>query len=102
MNRAITSLPVPDSPCSETVVSVAATCIARFRTPFHSTDCPIAGTVTRPPIHFCRERLHAAVEPLRPHARFGVVALGFRQLLVRHGQRDVVGKPTRGGRIGRH
>jgi hypothetical protein len=29
MNRAMTSLPVPDSPCRHVVASVAATCVAR-------------------------------------------------------------------------
>src|SRR6266851_1811895 len=40
MKRAITSFPVPDSPVKRTVVSVAATCVAFFRTPFHSVDSP--------------------------------------------------------------
>ena len=40
MNRATTSLPVPDSPVTSTVVSVEATCVALRSTPRHSTDSP--------------------------------------------------------------
>ena len=40
MNRATTSLPVPDSPVISTVVSVEATCVALRSTPRHSTDSP--------------------------------------------------------------
>src|ERR671932_672281 len=40
MNRATTSLPVPDSPVNSTVVSVSATCVAFFSTSIHSGDLP--------------------------------------------------------------
>ena len=45
MNRATTSLPVPDSPVSSTVVSVSATCVARLSTSRHSGDWPTTRTV---------------------------------------------------------
>ena len=45
MNRATTSLPVPDSPVISTVVSVAATCVALRSTSRHSADSP---TTRRP------------------------------------------------------
>src|SRR6267142_3627982 len=41
MKRATTSLPVPDSPCRNTVVSVTATCAAFVSTRRHSGDWPI-------------------------------------------------------------
>ena len=40
MNLAITSLPVPDSPMSRTVVSVDATCVAALSTACHASDGP--------------------------------------------------------------
>ena len=40
MNRATTSLPVPDSPVKSTVVSVGATCVAARSTFFHVSDGP--------------------------------------------------------------
>ena len=40
MNRAMTSLPVPDSPCRHVVASVAATCVARLITSRHAGDVP--------------------------------------------------------------
>src|SRR6185436_6733031 len=60
MNRATTSLPVPDSPEMSTVVSVAATCVAPRRTPRHSTDSP---TVRRwvPAVGWSRTRGTASI-----------------------------------------
>src|SRR5262245_35855079 len=42
MSRAITSLPLPDSPWRKTVASVAATRTAAVRTRCHAGDGPIA------------------------------------------------------------
>src|ERR1700752_5075354 len=43
--RATTSLPVPDSPWMQTVVSVAATCLARSRTVRHDAEPPTIRSV---------------------------------------------------------
>ena len=40
MNRAMTSLPVPDSPCRHVVASVAATCVARRMTSRQASERP--------------------------------------------------------------
>ncbi len=47
MNRATTSLPVPDSPVTSTVVSVSATCVAFFNTSRHSADSPTTPVCVR-------------------------------------------------------
>ena len=64
MNRATTSLPVPDSPVTSTVVSVEATCVALRSTSRHSTDSP---TTRRwvPAARLIDPSLHARVDPLR-------------------------------------
>ena len=48
MNRAMTSLPVPDSPCRHVVASVAATCVARLMTSRHACDVPMGASICRP------------------------------------------------------
>src|SRR6185503_20124036 len=48
MNRAMTSLPVPDSPCRHVVASVAATCVARLMTSRQVSDMPTGSSVWRP------------------------------------------------------
>ena len=65
MNRATTSLPVPDSPVISTVVSVAATCVALRSTSRHSADSPTTRTV-RPRRHAFDGSLHGRVDPLPP------------------------------------
>src|SRR5262245_7788292 len=48
MNRATTSLPVPDSPWRQVVASVAATRAARLSTCCHATDVPNTCSDMRP------------------------------------------------------
>src|SRR5262245_56653254 len=49
MNRATTSLPVPDSPCRQVVASVAATRVARLITSAHACDAPTGGLTSLSP-----------------------------------------------------
>src|SRR5262245_3116446 len=62
MSRAITSLPLPDSPCRKTVASVAATRTAAVRTRCQAGDDPIApasGQPLRPSVELGSDRVMA-------------------------------------------
>ena len=67
MNRATTSLPVPDAPVTSTVVSVAATCVA-----LRSTPPPFDRLADDAQVGARRQlidpSLHARVGPLRTRA----------------------------------
>ena len=92
MNRATTSLPVPDSPVSSTVVSVTATCVA-----WRSTSCQRFGlardadAVPATEASSSRQRSHAQLEARGALARFGGPRRGFGEALMRERQRDMVG-----------
>ena len=96
MNRATTSLPVPDSPVSSTVVSVAATCVA-----FFSTSLPLGGLADDARragfrLELLGERSARATRAARRVACASAdLARRVGQLLVRHRERDVIGDAAR-------
>jgi hypothetical protein len=74
MNLATTSLPVPDSPTSRTVVSVDATCVAALSTACHASEGPTMRPASpRAP----RQRADTRFEPVvaiwlrPPHGQVG-------------------------------
>ena len=91
MNRATTSLPVPDSPVSSTVVSVCATRAACASTSFHcarmADDAALAGAR----LELAGQRGDLRLEPRRRLARLGIAARRLGEPLVRQRQRQVVG-----------
>ena len=89
MKRATTSLPVPDSPVSSTVVSVCATRVACARTSFH---CLLWPTTRRTPLRASSSRVSVAT---CASSRAAVAARSRAQVLVRERQRQVVGDAAR-------
>ena len=63
MKRATTSLPVPDSPVSSTVVSVWATRVACASTSFHCLTVPDDAAHSAAGLELARERGHLGLEP---------------------------------------
>ena len=86
--RATTSLPVPDSPVSSTVVSVCATRVACASTSFHCLLCP---TTRRTPPRASSSRVSVATCASSRAA----VAARLGEVLVRQRQRQVVGDAAR-------
>src|SRR5436190_6789862 len=95
MNRATTSFPVPDSPTSNTVVSVRATCVAALRTACHASE----GPTMRPAFAASssdNERTRASSRSARKFG-FGRLTGQVGELVVRDGEghviRDAAGHP---------
>src|SRR5690349_10231747 len=61
----MTSLPVPDSPRSSTVVSVDATCVASRRTCRHTGDSPTTRGPLRPSANWVRARTRVSIRDAR-------------------------------------
>ncbi len=95
MKRATTSLPVPDSPVSSTVVSVCATRAACASTSFHCFDCPTTRRWPAARFELARQRGHLRFEPRRRFARLGLTARRFGEALVRQRERQVIRHPSR-------
>ena len=93
MKRATTSLPVPDSPVTSTVVSVSATWVAFLSTSRHSADSPTTRMCvfeSSSSESICDPRF----EPLGACLRLGGLPLRLDQLLVRDRERDVIRDPA--------
>ncbi len=95
MYRAITSLPVPDSPVRSTVVSVAATCVAARTTAFHPRDCPPSGRTPVCESSASDSAFTRASRSLRARGGGRAPARPSGELLVRHAKGDVQGDVPR-------
>ena len=93
MKRATTSLPVPDSPVSRTVVSVGATLAAWASTSRHRFELAERGGARLRRSSSRGQRLDALLEPGRALARLGRPALLLGQPLVGEGEGHVIGDP---------
>ena len=95
MKRATTSLPVPDSPVSSTVVSVCATRVACASTSFHCLRSPDDAPQAAPRLELAGERGDLRFETGRGLARLLIAPRRSASSLVRQRQRQVIGHPAR-------
>ena len=92
----MTSLPVPDSPVSSTVVSVDATCVAASA-PRPDVGVADHATVAGARVQFRGQRADARFELLGARVGFGCAAHRLGELLMRDRQRDVLRDAPRDG-----